>query len=289
MTTHDRAEVSQEGVSVTKRGKWGELVRHLEALLRLKNFPVAIKLLESEQELKENRWARRPTEKLTLCQLISIVRTFDWTVGATAEDFLFPMCASIIGLAECPEVVKDGTFRSFVWCKTREDAKRCEDSIPKIPTGKYKAVMLAPLVYDPFEPDIVLIYANPAQMILIINALQFEDYERLQFFCVGESSCSDAIAQCYLSGKPSLSIPCYGERRYGHVQDDELVMALPPNQIAKVERNLKELYKQGITYPISYCGAQISPLPMMPPVYQKLTEGKEIDGWGLPPRKITRW
>ena len=33
-------------------------------------------------------------------------------------------------------------------------------------------------VYNPFEPDIVLIYANPAPMMLMIrNALQFEDYE----------------------------------------------------------------------------------------------------------------
>ncbi len=62
---------------------------------------------------------------------------------------------------------------------------------------------MAPLVYDPFEPDIVLIYGNPAQMILLINALQFEDYEVMQFHCVGESSCSDAIARCYLTGKPS--------------------------------------------------------------------------------------
>ena len=85
---------------------------------------------------------------------------------------------------------------------------------------------MAPLVYNPFEPDIVLIYANPAQMMLLINSLQFEDYEVMQFFCVGESSCSDAIARCYLTGKPSLTIPCYGERRYGHAQDEDLVMAV---------------------------------------------------------------
>lgn len=68
---------------------------------------------------------------------------------------------------------------------------------------KYEAVAMAPLVYNPFDPDIILIYANPAQMMLLINALQFEDYEVMNFYCVGESSCSDAIARCYLTGKPS--------------------------------------------------------------------------------------
>ncbi|MDY7019656.1 MAG: DUF169 domain-containing protein [Chloroflexota bacterium] len=149
--------------------------------------------------------------------------------------------------------------------------------------------MLAPLVYGPFEPDMVLIYANPAQMILIINALQFEDYERLQFFCVGESSCADAIAQCYLSGKPSLTIPCYGERRYGHAQDDELVMALPPAMVEKVERNLEQLYARGICYPIPYSGAEIEIGAVMPPSYSKLQEGGKVEGLGIPPRKITRW
>lgn len=273
------------------RGKWETLVRRLEALLRLKTFPVAIKLLEDPEELARNKWLRRP-KNLSLCQLISIVRTFDWTVGVSADDFLAE-CASIIGLVDLddlPEELKDGTFRSLVWCKTREDGRRFERAIPRIPAGKYKAVMLAPLVYDPFDPDIVLIYANPAQMILIINALQFEDYQRLQFFCVGESSCSDAIAQCYLSGKPSLTIPCYGERRFGHAQDDELVMGLLPKDVEKVEKNLEELYKRGICYPIPYAGSQLDISSVMPLSYQQffgLTGG--VEGVEVPLRKITRW
>lgn len=263
-----------------KKGKWEGLVRSIEALLRLRTFPVALKLLEDPEELNQNKWVRRLDRKASLCQLITLVRTYDWTVGATAEDFGHPVCASIIGLADSPEMVKDGTMRSMVWTKTKEDAKKCEDSIPRIPTGRFKAVLLAPLVYDPFDPDIVLMYGNPAQMMLMINALQFEDYERLQFFCVGETSCSDAIAQCYLSGKPALAIPCYGERRYGSAQDDELVMALPPAMVGKVERNLEELYKRGIRYPISFYGAQVDPFGAMGQGYmQSPDEPKEITRW----------
>lgn len=273
-----------------ERGKWKSIVRRLEALLRLKTFPVAFKLLEDPEEMTRNRWLRRPEKKATLCQIITQVRTFDWTVGATAEDFVVPTCPDIIGLAgEMPEQVRDGTFRSLVWCRTRQDGKRFEDSIPRIPGGRFKAVMLAPLVYESFEPDLVLVYGNPAQMILMINALQFDDYERLQFFCVGESSCSDAIAQCYLTGKPSLTIPCWGERRYAQVQDDELVIALPPRDMEKVERNLGELYKRGVCYPIPCYGAQVDPLPGMPLSYQKLAHGESFEVLGTPLRKITRW
>jgi uncharacterized protein (DUF169 family) len=48
-------------------------------------------------------------------------------------------------------------------------------SIPISARGRYEAVALAPLVYGPFDPDIVLICAHPAQMMLLINALQAEE------------------------------------------------------------------------------------------------------------------
>ncbi|OAT81306.1 DUF169 domain-containing protein [Desulfotomaculum copahuensis] len=268
---------------------WNALIRKIEALLRLKTFPVGLKLLENKEELDRNKWARRPAHKTTLCQLITMVRTYDWTVGATAGDFPRGMCASVAGLAEPPAQVLDGTFRSLVWCRTKADGEKCEASIPRIPAGRYQAVLLAPQVYSPFEPDMVLIYGNAAQMILIINALQFADYERMQFFCSGEGSCADAIAQCHLTGKPALTIPCFGERRFGHVQDDELYIALPPAYMEKMERNLEALYSRGVQYPVPYHGTACDPLPGMPPGYHELAAGKVITGLGVPPRKVSRW
>ncbi len=251
---------------------WEKLVRRMELLLRLKSFPVAFKMLEKKEELDKVPFMRRTSNKATLCQLITLVRNFDWTVGADLDDFLFSACPSIIGLTDIPEINKDGTFRSIVWVKTKKDGKKYEASIPRLPLGKYEAVVMAPLVYNPFEPDIVLIYANPAQMMLLINALQFEDYEVMQFFCVGESSCSDAIARCYNTGKPSLTIPCYGERRYGHAQDEDLVMAIPRGMMEKALYGLEILYRRGVRYPISYAGAEADVAPMFPASYQGLEE-----------------
>jgi len=239
-----------------KQMDWEKLIRRLELLMRLKSFPVAFKMLEKKEELDGIPFLRRMDRKRTLCQMITLVRNFDWTLGAGLEDFQGPLCASIIGLTDTPELFKDGTFRSVVWVQTKEDGKKYEESIPRIPLGKYEAVVMAPLVYNPFEPDIVLIYANPAQMILLINSLQFENYEVMHFSCVGESSCSDAIGRCYLTGKPSLTIPCYGERRFGHAQDDDLVMAVPAGMMEKALRGMEALYRRGIRYPISFSGAE---------------------------------
>jgi len=250
----------------------------MELLMRLKSFPVAFKMLANKEELHKISFLRRVEHKATLCQLITLVRNFDWTVGAELSDFLTPTCSSILGLEEVPEVHKDGTFRSIVWVKTRADARKYEASIPRLPLGKYEAVAMAPLVYNPFEPDIVLFYANPAQMMLLINSLQFENYEAMQFHCVGESSCSDAIARCYLTGKPSLTIPCYGERRYGHAQDEDLVMAVPADMMEKALRGMETLYRRGVRYPISFAGAEQDLAQAFPGSYGSLERLDEYRG-----------
>lgn len=261
-----------------KQTDWEKLVRRMELLMRLKSFPIAFKMLGKKEDLNQIPFLRRVNDKVTLCQLLTRVRSFDWTVGADADDFMGDMCSSILGLSDTPEGVKDGTFRSIVWVQTKKDGKKYEESIPRLPMGKYEAVAMAPLVYKPFEPDIVLIYANPAQMMLLINSLQFENYEVMEFFCVGESSCSDAIGRCYLTGKPSLTIPCYGERRYGHAQDDDLVMAIPAGMMEKALRGMETLYRRGVRYPISYAGAELDITSAFPMAYAGMDQLDSIRG-----------
>ena len=255
-----------------KKTDWEKLVRRLERLLRLKSFPVAFRMLEKEADLDAIPFLRRPDKALTFCQMLNLARNFDWTVGAVLKDFIFPSCSSILGLRELPESHRDGTFRSIVWVATKADGRRFEKAIPRLPTGTYRAVAVAPLVYNPFPPDLVLVYGNPAQMILLINALQFSDYEVFEFYCVGESSCADAVARCFKEKKPYLALPCYGERRFGHAQDDELVMALPPEALARAVSGLEALYRRGVRYPITYAGAESDLSPVFPPAYLKLEE-----------------
>lgn len=262
---------------------WGKLTRRMESLMRLKYFPVALKMLKDRSELNQVPFLRRPAHKVTLCQLIGQVRSFDWTVGADADDFLFSSCPSILGLCDIPKTHRDGTFRSIVWTATKEDGRKMEASIPRLPTGQYEAVAMAPLAYNPFEPDMVLIYANPAQIMLLINSLQFSRYEVMQFYCVGESSCSDAVVRCFNTGKASVGIPCYGERRYGHVQDEDLVMAIPAALMEKALHGMEALYRRGVRYPISFAGVETDVAPQFPASYKGLKEVmSKVRGKGSP-------
>lgn len=247
--------------------KWSEWTRGMEKYLRLKTFPVGLKLLEDPEELGRNPWLRKSPEKLTLCQFITMVRTFDWTVGGTADDLVPPSCGTILGLAPVPDWVADGSMRTVVWLEDKEQAAECERVIQRIPYGKYKAFTMGPTAYDPFIPDMVLLYGNPAQMSLLINAIQFDRFERMVFYSVGETSCSDVIGRCFVDRVPALSIPCYGERRFGHAADDELAIGLPAEECNRILTNLEKLYKRGVRYPISHFGAQTSPFKALATVY----------------------
>lgn len=255
---------------------WTKLTKRIERLLRLKDFPVAFKLLENKEELKKNPWVRISKTKQTLCQYITKVRTHDWTVGVTEENLATPICAYMLGFIEKPQLVKSGTYRVIKWFKTIEEAKKFEETFPTLPFGKYKALIMAPLVYNPFDPDIILIYANPAQMIVLINALQYEDYKVMEMFCVGESSCADVIARCFINKRPQISIPCYGERRYGGLQDDELAIAIPADMYEKAGNGLEELYKKGIRYPIPFYGAEIDPTPGLFDAYGGKSHARKV-------------
>ena len=116
-----------------------------------------------------------------------------------------------------------------VWYGTAEDAAAHQAAMDVVPFGEYEAMAVSPLASGRLNPpDICLIYATPAQMIIFINGLQWTGYKKLEFGCVGESACADSWGKALATGEPSLSIPCFAERRYGGVMEDELLMAIPP-------------------------------------------------------------
>ena len=56
--------------------------------------------------------------------------------------------------------------------------------------------------------------------------------------------------------QPSLSIPCFAERRYGGVADDEMLMALPVADIARSLAGMDALARNGLRYPFPPYGIQ---------------------------------
>jgi uncharacterized protein (DUF169 family) len=236
------------------------LVDGLNRYLRLRSLPIGMKRFKTRAEMEAIPKIRRPAEKMVFDQVVGQSRLLGWTVGVTADDFPGPQCARPIGLAPRSADWLSGQHMVGVWYETGPDAAAHQSAMDCAPYGGYEAVVVSPLTSGRLEsPDICLIYGTPGQMMIFINGLQYAGYRKLNFSVVGESACADSWGKALKTGEPSLSIPCWAERSFGGVADDEMLMAIPPQYLAKVVDGLAKLSRNGFRYPIPPWGVQSSP------------------------------
>ena len=235
-----------------------ELVAKLEGLLRLRSIPFGMKLYESVAEMEAIPKIRRPNKSVhTLDQIVAQAARLGWTVGITTEDLVGDQCRSVVGLGGQDEKWFSGQHMTGVWFATQVDASAHQKAMNVVPAGKYKALAVAPLASGRLDPpDIALFYATPGAMIYFINGLQYSGYKRFDWSVVGESACADSWGRALRTREPSLSIPCFAERRYGGVLDDEMLMALPPEQLEKAIAGMEALARNGFRYPFAQYGIQ---------------------------------
>ena len=238
--------------------KMKELVAKLEGLLRLRSIPFGMKLCETVAEMEAIPKIRRPKESVhTLDQIVAQASRLGWTVGITTEDLVGDQCRSVVGLGGQDAKWHSGQHMVGVWYATPVDAAAHQKAMNIVPAGKYKALAVAPLASGRLDPpDIALFYATPGAMMYFINGLQWSGYQRFDWSVVGESACADSWGRALRTREPSLSIPCFAERRYGGVLDDEMLMALPPEQLQKAIVGMEALAKNGFRYPFAQYGIQ---------------------------------
>ncbi|HEV8094108.1 MAG TPA: DUF169 domain-containing protein [Burkholderiales bacterium] len=234
------------------------LAADLERVLKLRAIPFGMKLFESKAEMEAIPKIRRPKGSVhTLDQIVAQAARLGWTVGVTAEDLVGDQCRSVVGLGGQDEKWYSGQHMKGVWFATLEDAGKHQAAMNVVPRGKYRALAVAPLASGRLDPpDIALFYATPGAMIYFINGLQWSGYKRFDWSVVGESACADSWGRALATRSPSLSIPCFAERRYGGVLDDEMLMALPPEDVAKAIAGMEALAKNGFRYPFAQYGIQ---------------------------------
>ncbi len=236
---------------------WPKLLDDLNRYLRLRTTPIGMKLFTTVEEMEAIPRIRRPKSIHTTDQIVGMAARLHWTVGITMDDLVGAQCGAVIGLHPQDQAWLSGDRMAGVWYATLDDAAAHQAAMDVVPHGTYMAMAVSPLASGRLTPpDVCLIYATPAQMILLINGLQWSGYQKLQWGCVGESACADSWGRALATGEPSLSIPCYAERRYGGVLDDELLMALPPRYVPKIIDGLAHLSSNGLRYPIPPYGIQ---------------------------------
>ena len=237
---------------------WTKISNDLERLLKLRSFVFSMKLFEDRAEMEAIPRIHRPKSVHTLDQVVGQAARLGWTIGITAEDLVGAQCRAVVGLGNAKDAAwRSGKHMVGVWYSTEEDAGAHQAAMNCVPDGRYEALAVAPLAGGRLDPpDIALFYATPGAMIYFINGLQWAGYKNFAWGVVGESACADSWGKALKTGEPALTIPCYAERRYGGVADDELLMAIPPRFLPGVIDGLAALSRNGLRYPVPPYGIQ---------------------------------
>ncbi|MEQ1612247.1 MAG: DUF169 domain-containing protein [Hyphomicrobiaceae bacterium] len=235
-----------------------DIAAKLENLLKLRSIPFGMKLFENSADMEAIPKIRRPKAVHTLDQAVAQAARLGWTVGITADNLVGAQCRAVVGLGNAKDPAwRSGQHMKGVWFSTLEDATAHQSAMDCVEDGKFEALAVAPLVSGRLDPpDIALFYATPGAMMYFINGLQWSGYKKFDWGVVGESACADSWGRALKTRQPSLSIPCFAERRYGGALDDEMLMALPPEYLEKAIVGMEALAKNGLRYPFPQYGIQ---------------------------------
>jgi uncharacterized protein (DUF169 family) len=217
-----------EAVNMTDIKEYNKYGMFIESSLALKTSPLAIKMLKTEDEIPGE--ALRPKRDrgyhFAQCQAFSLSRYQDKTVAMLKEDNWCWGPLFAYGL------VKPETGEKFP--ELRNDLK----IIPMIEYGKYIGIVSSPLKACTFEPDIIMIYSDAAQLRHILHVLSF----------IGEGTVNSPIypvASCALSvvpaikGQSCMTLPDPGEVGRAFAKDDEIIYSMPAGKISRLVSQLK--------------------------------------------------
>jgi len=226
--------------------KFGDLV---EKYIRTPTPPLAVKMLKSEEDVPAN--AMRPNRDLgyrvVLCQAWNIARKNLIPVALLKEDIaVTPVCAPgaiVMGFVEAPQWWLDGYLAHDQYAETMEAAKTMESQLYRFEPHRYVGVTFSPLNLTNFEPDMVFVYCNSLQAMLLATASRYRDGLRLNVGISGRDVCSDIIPQTILTGKCQVVLPCGGDRAVGGGGDHELIFTIPAGKLDDIIMGLEALPK----------------------------------------------
>jgi len=233
-------------------GRFEKLDSQLNKYLRLATFPVAVKLLEDSKELENIKFLKKPETKIVICQIFSFARYYGWTMGCSKEDNLCPLAGISLGFEEPHKLYKEGAFFVGRYNETKEAAKKTTETIPHIPFGKYNAIISGALHRIDYDPDLILIWGNSAQIMRIIQGYLWKKGGRISMSTFCDGVCADTISNALLTNDLQIAFPCLGDRRYGKATDSDLIASIPIGIIDEIIKGMEETHKAGTRYPIPY-------------------------------------
>jgi uncharacterized protein (DUF169 family) len=230
-----------------------EAAAQLNRYLLPGSFPLGIKILEGREGVP--RSAKTPVhnfkKKMAVCQLVTMARRYGWTAAFGRDEQKCALASLIFGFDRPGPFYLEGHLAEHTYVSSSEAGVRSEQAIARLTFNRDRWVVMGPLDRLEFEPDVVLVYGHPAQMMRLIQADLYEAGGAFTTAMSGRGACAEEIAAPFLSGKCQLAMPCTGERVFGQTQDFEMAFGIPAGRLDAVLTGLGETHRKGVRYPVT--------------------------------------
>lgn len=232
---------------------WPQINQRYMDILRCNQNATALKFILSEEEL--NQIPNKTFPGLTMaCEMIGLTGYYDKTYIIRTTDMPFDYCCINNGLRRKTERWKSGIDLAsppLQWFKTQEESKKHSDALSDgIPKDLLYAIAASPIkTNDIKEPDVISIVLQPGAAFYFLSGLIENNFRKIQFPFIGESSCIDTWGYTFNTGLPGLSFGCRGDRCLGAMGNDEVRLTVTPDDFVTAVNGMYRLYEGGVTYP----------------------------------------
>ena len=249
----------------------------LERLLLLRTSPIAIKMLEQEKDIPEG--AIRPKRDrgvhLAQCQAFAMSRRQRATVAILKEDNWCWGPLIGFGLVEPPDFFLEGQIFYPHMVASLEAAKNLAKTFPRLEYGKYIGILSAPLKNAHFEPDLVMIYSNTAQLRSLLLAIKYKEGYQVTSTFDPIDSCIFSVVPVILTGQCQITLPDPGDYERALAREDEIIFSVSRDKLEDLMLGLNHFEERGLGY--TNFIQEMRPDFPRPEFYKKLFRMWELD------------
>jgi len=182
--------------------------------------------------------------------------------------------AAPFGFFKNIEFFNEGNLAAGMFTASKELGKSQEDLVDRFEYGLYSHLIVAPLNRTAFEPDLFMLYGNPAQIMRLIQGALYNEGGAIHSSAMGRVGCATIITAMKKDACRYL-VPGNGDRVFGMTQDYEMAFVIPPSKVDALLDGLAKTHKAGVRYPItSYFNFEAA----FPPSYQEQMKIWEEEG-----------
>ncbi|MFN8455812.1 MAG: DUF169 domain-containing protein [Anaerolineae bacterium] len=224
----------------------------LQHMLRLTTFPLAVRMIAPGEALPER--AKRPKAdfgaQMAICQAFALARHTGRVIAMNGEDMSCPLAKAVWGFEPLLGYCLNGMTCAGMSTQTPAAGAVTEAGVDKWDYGQWAYVAAAPLNRCAFEPHLILIYGNSAQVMRLLIARLWQTGGRLTSSFCGRIDCADSVITTMKTDECQVILPCYGDRVFAQAEDGEMAFTIPYNKIQMILDGLAGTHAGGIRYPI---------------------------------------